>query len=40
MPQVNTLVGVTFQYPSQVFSPPLMAENNLTLPATKSTQVP
>ena len=40
MPKVSTLVGVTSQYPSQVLGSTLMADNNLTLPATKSTQLP
>ena len=40
MPQVSTLLGVIPQYPSQVLSPPLMADHNLTLPVAKSTWVP
>ena len=40
MPQVSTSVGVTSQYPSHVLSSPLVADNNLTLPAAESTQVP
>ena len=40
MPQVSTSAGVSSQYPSQVFSPPLMADNSLTVPAAESTQVP
>ena len=40
MPQVTTSVGVIFQYPSQVLSSPLMADNKLTLPAAESTQMP
>ena len=35
MPQVSTVIGVTSQYPSQVLSPSLMADNNLTLPASQ-----
>ena len=37
MPQVSTMLWVIPQYPSQVLSPPLMADNNLTLPAAEST---
>ena len=33
MPQVSTSVGITSQYPSQVLSLLLMADNNLTVPA-------
>ena len=40
MPQVSTLVRVISQYPCQVLSPPLMANNNLTLPVAESTWVP
>ena len=40
MPNMSTSVGVNSQYPFQIFSPPSMADNNLTLPAAKSTQVP
>ena len=40
MPQVNISIGKTSQYPSQVFSPLLMADINLTLPKTISTWVP
>ena len=40
MPQVSTLAGVSYQYTCQVFSPPLMANNSLNLPAAKSTCVP
>ena len=40
MPQVSTSVGETSQYPSQVLSPPFMADNSLTLQAAKSTWVP
>ena len=28
MPQVSTLAGLSSPYPSQVFSPPLMADNS------------
>ena len=31
MPQVSTSTGVSTQYPSQVFSPPLVADSSLTL---------
>ena len=37
---MSTLVGVNSQYSSQVLIPHLMADNNLTLLAAKSTQVP
>ena len=37
---MSTLTGVSFQYPSEGFSPPLIADSNLSLPAAKSTQVP
>ena len=40
MPQVSTLVGLISQYPSQVLNPSLMVDNNLTVSAAKSTQVP
>ena len=40
MPQVSTSAGVSCKYPSQVFSPPLMAHDSLTLLVAKSTQVP
>ena len=40
MPHVSTSVGEMSQYPSQVLSLPLMADNDLTLPAAKSTWVP
>ena len=40
MPQVSTLVEAIYQYPSQVLNPPLMSENNLTLPAAEAIQVP
>ena len=39
MPQVSTLIGVISHYPSQVLSPSLIADNNLTLPAAESTLV-
>ena len=38
LPQVSNSAGVSSQYPSNVFSPPLMADNSLTLLAAKSTQ--
>ena len=40
MPKVSMLAGLSFQYPSQVFSPPFMADKSLTLPAAESTWVP
>ena len=40
IPQVNTSAGVSSQYPCQVFSLPLMADNSLTLPAAESAWVP
>ena len=40
MSQVSTWAGVSSQYPSQVFNPPSMADNSLTLPAVESTWVP
>ena len=39
-PLVSTSAGLTPQYPFQVLSPPLIAENSLTLLEAKSTQVP
>ena len=40
MLQVSTLVRVISQYPCQVLSPSLMANNNLTLPVAESTWMP
>ena len=40
MAQVSTSAGVSSQYPSQLFSPPSMADISLTLPAAESTWVP
>ena len=40
IPQVSVMVGVSSQYSFQVLSPPLMTDNNLTLPADESTHVP
>ena len=40
MPQVSTSTVVSFQYLSQVFSPPSMTKNSLTLSAAESTWVP
>ena len=37
---MSTLVKVFSQYPCQVHSPHLMANNNLTLPVAESTWVP
>ena len=39
IPQINTSAGVSSQCPSQVFSPPSMADNSLTLLAAKSIHV-
>ena len=39
MLQVGTSTGVSSQYPCQVFSPLLVADNSLILPAAKSTGV-
>ena len=40
MPQVSTYVGVNSTYPSQVFSPSVMADDSVTLPAAESVWVP
>ena len=40
MPQVSTSAGVTSQYPSKAFSPPVMTDNSLTLLEAESTWVP
>ena len=39
MPQASTSTGVSPKYPSQVFSPLLVADNSLTLPAAEATQI-
>ena len=40
MCQVSTSAGVSSQYLSQVFRPPMMADNSLTLQAAEFTWVP
>ena len=40
MPEVSTSTGVNPQYPSQEFSPLLVADNSLTLAAAECTWVP